>query len=74
MNVHPPDSGICLFNVPGGLCGRNFGSSIVGNTLLSVHGGRPFMARVRFDAVYGSCKVRCRFMARVRLDAVLWLV
>ena len=53
-NVHPPDSGICLFNVTGGLCGQNFGSSIVGNTLLSAHGGRLFMARVTLDAVFGD--------------------
>ena len=51
-NVHPPDSGNCLFNVPGGLCGQNFGSSIVGNTLLRAHSGRLFMARVTLDAVF----------------------
>ena len=61
-SVHPPDCGICLFSVTGGLCGQNFGSSIVGNTLLSAHGGRLFMARVTLDAVYGSRNVRCRFL------------
>ena len=42
-NVHPPDSGICLFSVTGGLCGQNFGS---------------FMARVMLDAVFWECANR----------------
>ena len=56
INLDCPSSdlGNCLFNVPGGLCGQNFGSSMVGNTLLRARSGRLFKARVTLDAFFGD--------------------